>query len=271
MTQPNPAPAPNQPPAPAPAPPPAAPPAPVPAPPAPPAPAPAPAPAPPTPAPVPAAPPTLPPVLPPAPATGTEQDGFPANTPVAQMTDAQASAYWKTQARKHEDRVKAMGDYDQLRASHEEYQRLVAASQTEQERAVADARRQGRVEALAETGSQLVEQWVRAAAVGRIGEESVSALLENLDRSRFLNGNGGVDTDKVYSLVNTLAPPAASSPVVPGAVPPVVPVPAPVGVPPRSPDFGQGHPAPSRPTGLAAGAEIAKARFAASSPPTPAQ
>jgi hypothetical protein len=190
-----------------------------------------------------------------------DADGFPANTPIAEMTAKQQAAYWKAQARKHEDRVKGMSDYDKYKDAFDEYQRLIAASQTEQEKAVAEARRQGRAEALAETGGQLVEQWVRAAAAGRLAEESVTALLAGLDRSRFLHDNGGVDTDKVYQFVGSIAP--AAAPVAPdGQGVPVNPAQPPVtAAPPRVPDFGQGTPSSARPSGLAAGREIARQRF----------
>jgi hypothetical protein len=192
-----------------------------------------------------------------------DADGFPANTPIAEMTAKQQANYWRTQARKHEDRVKGMSDYDKYKDSYDEYQRLLHASQTEQEKAVAEAHRQGRASALAETGGQLVEQWVRAAAAGRLADESVNALLAGLDRSRFLHENGGVDTDKVYQFVGSIAPAVPAVPVAaPGApanpAQPVVPAPV---TPPRGPDFGQGTPSSARPSGLEAGREIARQRF----------
>lgn len=295
LTQPTPAPpAPApQPPAPAPVPP--APQPPNPAPPAPQPPAPAPvipqlvAPVPPAPpAPTPPAPAGVP-TPPPAPGTG-DPNGFPANTPWRDMQPAEQVAYWQHQARKHEDRVRAMGDYDQLRQQAEQYQSLVAASQTEQERAVAEARRQGHAEALAQAGGQLVEQWVRAAAAGRLGEDSVNALLSMLDRRAFLTAQGGVNTDMVYTLINNLAPAAAAPPAVQPVAPPAAgpvgapgvpqpqPVPqpmpvAPFAAPTGGPDLGQGQPGSSKPSGLAAGREIARQRFGTNSTPpaAPAQ
>lgn len=190
-----------------------------------------------------------------------DADGFPANTPIAEMTAKQQASYWRTQARKHEDRVKAQSDYDKYKTAFDEYQRLIAASQTEQEKAVAEAHRQGRATALAEAGGQLVEQWVRAAAAGRLADESVTALLAGLDRSRFLHENGGVDTDKVYQFVGSIAP--AVAPVAPdGQGVPVNPAQPPVtAAPARVPDFGQGTPASARPSGLEAGRAIARQRF----------
>ncbi len=200
---------------------------------------------------------------------GAHPNGFPPNTGWRDMQPAEQVAYWQHQARRHEDRVKAMADYDQLKAVAAEHERLVTASQTEHERAVAEARRQGHAEALAAASGQLVEQWVRARAAGRIPEESVNALLDGLDRSRFLSSDGGVDTDKVTSFVNTLAP-VATPPQTPGQPAPQA---APAAQPPGNqplvrtpaggaPDFGQGQPGTARPSGLAAGREIARQRYA---------
>jgi hypothetical protein len=218
---------------------------------------------------------------PPAPAATGGDDGYPANTPVAEMTHQQAAAYWRHQSRKHEDRVKAMGDYDALKQKADDYARLVAASQTEHEKAVEEARRQGAASYAASTGSQLVESWVKAAAHNRLSDEGVNALLETLDRTKFLAANGAVDTDKVYAVVNRLvsqqpAPASApqGQPAQPGqtggwaAPPPVVPPPAtpPPLVPSGAPDMGQGTRQTAAPSGLAAGAEIARQRFAKTQP-----
>lgn len=209
-----------------------------------------------------------------APDTGTDTDAFPANTPVADMTAVQQAAYWKTQARKHEDRVKGMADYDALRKTADDYQRLVQASQTEQERAVAEARQSGASEALAKVGGELVEQWMRAAIGTRLDEDRVNTVLDGLDRSRFLDQHGRVNTAKVQAYADNLIPasaaaaPAAST--VPEAGSPAA-VPAqPQTAPPRGMDFGQGQPSRARPTGIEAGREIARLRFGTQPTTTPA-
>lgn len=188
------------------------------------------------------------------------------------MTGEQQVAYWQHHARKWQQRAEGMNDYDQLKQTAEQYQRLVEASQTEQERAVVEARRQGRTEALSETGGQLVDQWMRAAANGRLPEEGVNALLQGLDRSRFLKSDHSVDTDKVFAFVSTIAPASAAAPAATAeqGASAQQPAPAQVTAPPRGPDFGQGHPATARPSGLDAGREIARARFAKQQPQRPA-
>lgn len=178
----------------------------------------------------------------------------------------QQAAYWRTQARKHEDRVKAQADYDDLKAAYDRYQQLLTASQTEQEKAVTAARQAGAQEAMAQVGGQLVEQWFRATVAGRLDEDRVNTILTGLDRRQFIGQNGAVDTDRVRTFVDMLIPaqPAAPAASVPEAgqqpaAPAVNPNLAPA--PPRQPDFGQGTPARSSPSGLEAGREIARARF----------
>lgn len=216
MTQPNP-PTPPQP----------QPPAPQPGPPQPPAPQPAPAPQPTLPQPVPAgsapyAPqphgqpqghpqqghPQYPPQPGQPPATGTDL-GYPPNTPVDQMTLDQQVSYWRAYARRNEDRIKARGDYDDLKAKAAQYDQLVSSTQTDQQRAITEAAARARNEAIVEAGGRLVEGWVKAAAAGRLDEERVNALLSGIDRRAFVNqATGDVDTDKVYAYVNSVAPPA---------------------------------------------------------------
>jgi len=175
------------------------------------------APTPPTTPPVPTPPvPTPPPAQASTPPAGVPQngpDGFPLNTPLTEMNAEQQACYWRDKARKHEDRVKQMADYDQLKATKDSYDALVAASQTDQERAVAEARRQGHAEATTQAGGRLVEAYVHAAAAGRLDQERVNALLGGMDRSKFLDAaTGEVDTDRVTAFVHALAP-AAAAPV----------------------------------------------------------
>ncbi len=222
--------------------------------------------------------PGVPPVQQPAPtpATGDGPDGFPVNTPVAEMTPTQQAAYWKTQARKHEDRVKGMSDYDQVKAAYDEYQRLLAASQTEQEKAIADARRQGRTEALTQAGGQLVEQWFKAAIGERLDKDRVNTILDGLDRTRFLTADGNVDTDKVRTYAESFLPaapaaaPAATTVPEAGQQAPAAPAAPQSTAPPRGLDFGQGTPTQARPTGIEAGRQLARSRFGTKPATTPA-
>jgi hypothetical protein len=122
-----------------------------------------------------------------------------AGSETTDATDWQAEAKkWKELSRKNEgDARKAQG----------ELKKLATASMTEQEKAVAEASAQGRAEALAHVAGRLVDAEVRAAAAGR-GIDA-DALLEGLDRSRFLGDDDEPDREAVEAFLDRLAPKSA--------------------------------------------------------------
>jgi hypothetical protein len=143
-------------------------------------------------------------------------------------------------SRKHEDRVNSMRDYDELKQVKGQYDQLVQQSQTEHERAVAEARRQGEQVAMGRANTMLVEAYVRAAAAARgVDEEAVSDFLETNRLEAYINATGQVDTAKVYRQVNRMAGTGA-----PQAVPAGVPA-APA--PPAPPMYGQVPQPPAQP------------------------
>jgi hypothetical protein len=154
-------------------------------------------------------PPADPPVVPPAPAPPppvTGDPGFPADTPVADMTDKQQAAYWKHQSRKHENTVKTRADYDAVKAKAAQFDQLEAASRTEQERAIEAAKAEARQEALREAAPRMVSAEFRAAAKGVLTAEQVTTLLEDLDLNKYLTDKGEVDVVKVEKKVTAFAP-----------------------------------------------------------------
>lgn len=119
-------------------------------------------------------------------------------------TDWQAEAEkWKSQSRKNEDRAKENAkkakDLDELHK----------ASMSDSDRAVAEAKEAGRTEARIEVGSRLVDAEFRVAAAGRALD--VDALLEGLDRTKFLTDDGEPDGDAVKTWVDRIAPAAAET------------------------------------------------------------
>jgi len=178
-----------------------------------------------------------------APSATGNNVGFPEHTPLEQMTPEQRESYWRAHARKWETLAKGRSDYDDLKAKATQYEALVAASQTDQQRAVSEAANTARRDALVQAGGQIVDAWVRAAAVNRLDEERVNALLTGLNRAAFVNAaTGEVDTDKVVAYVHSIAPqpvyPAVAVPVAQAAPAPGQPV---TGQP------GFGAPAPAAP------------------------
>lgn len=198
------------------------------------------------PAPVPPAPPQGEPPAPAAPPASSPADqGFPAGTPLAEMTTEQREAYWKHQARRHEQTWKSVVDKnltpEQVLEMQQRLETMTRASLSDQERALEDARREAREQATQEvrkeTLPRLVAAEFRAAAGGRIPADRLSALLEPLDHTKFLTTAGEVDTDKVQQYVAGLAPADK-----------------------KWPDMGQGRRESQKATGVGAGRELFASR-----------
>jgi hypothetical protein len=177
-----------------------------------------PAPTPPTPtppAPVPPAPPA-PTLSAPPPGPGFAADGetyqFPANTPIAEMTEAQRTEYWRHKARKHEDWANERRDYDDLKAKATQYDALSDASKTEQQRAIETARAEAtetvRAEERSKANIRLVDAEMRAAVAGRLTPEQLAVILDPIDRTKFVNADGEVDNEKIIAFVAGVAPAA---------------------------------------------------------------
>lgn len=133
--------------------------------------------------------------------TETTQDApaFPANTPVKDMQPAEQAAYYKHQARKHEDRVKAYGDFtpEKLAELTRERDELRQANQSESERAIEEAKEAGRAEVRQLLAAERVRTALASALSGRVPDSD--ALLD-LDRSVFVKGDKA-DTDAIKAWV----------------------------------------------------------------------
>jgi hypothetical protein len=137
---------------------------------------------------------------------GGSDKGFPEQTPVAEMTAEQQAAYWKYQSRRHEATAKSRADYDELKGKAEEADRLRQERETENEKAVREAREAGEAEAAKKLAPMLVQQAFRAEAKGVLTDDQRDALLEDLDLTKYLTDTGEVDTDKVNKKVAAFAP-----------------------------------------------------------------
>lgn len=140
------------------------------------------------------------------PAEQNNDQGFPEGTPWRDMTLGQQVEYWKAQSRKHEGRANSMADYSELKAKAEKLAEIEAANMTEQQKAVADAAKEARESTLREVGSRLVDAQFTVAAAGRMDEERLKALLDGVDRSRFMKDDGSADADRVKAFVDSVAP-----------------------------------------------------------------
>lgn len=138
----------------------------------------------------------------PAPTTDASQstpEAPPQAPSPAQDTDWKAEAE-KTlrEARKWEERAKANNN------AAKELEQLRKASMSDQEKAVETARNEARTETLRTVGGRLVDAEVRVAAAGR--NVDVDALLEGLDRARFLTDDGEPDSKAIAGWVDRVAP-----------------------------------------------------------------
>jgi hypothetical protein len=195
--------------------------------------------APPDPAP---APPDAPPV---EPATG-----FPADTPVAEMTVDQQAAYWKHQSRKHEERARSREDYDAVKAKAAELDKLREQQMTEQEKAAAKAHEAGLAEGHQRALTELSTKYTRAmletalTTRGRTPEQ-VDTLLRHVNFESYV-ANGEPDTDAIAAYADSIAGPVTG------------------GGTGRGPDHGQGaRGQQGKVTGLDAGAAMYRERHGA--------
>ncbi len=132
---------------------------------------------------------------------GVDDAPWPANTPVAEMTAVQQAAYWRDKSQKHEKQSKAnLTELDKIRR----------AGLSTDEQKLEEARDAGRAEVMATVGARLVDAEIKASAAGRLDDKQRTALLEGLDRNRFLTDDGDVDTDKVEALIEGIAGPKSA-------------------------------------------------------------
>lgn len=123
-----------------------------------------------------------------------------------QSTDLESElTKWKAQARKHEERAKANAK------AAKELEEFKRQSMSDTERAIEEARSEGRKQALGEAGSKVAAAEVRAAATGRMSAEQVDTLIDGINLARFIDDDGEVDRDAVTKFVDGIAPQRDSS------------------------------------------------------------
>lgn len=111
---------------------------------------------------------------------------------------------WKELSRKNEERAKANA------GAAKELEELKKTTMSDTDKAIEAARKEGATEAAKKAGARLVDAEVKAAAAGR--KVDVAALLEGLDRSRFLTEDGEPDTKAIEEWVEKVAPEKGETP-----------------------------------------------------------
>lgn len=170
-------------------------------------------------------PPADPPKQDPPPQDPPKQDpppeGFPVDTKPEDMTQEQQTAYWKHQARRHEQSAKRLGDVtpEQYRAQQDELEKLRRTQMSDSEKALADARKAGREEERKALQPKMV-QAAFDAAVGTIDDEdeakAVKDMVDALDFGSFITDDGAVDTARVQSVAGRITGSAIARPATSG-------------------------------------------------------
>lgn len=83
---------------------------------------------------------------------------------------------------------------------------LERSQMSDQEKAIQEAIDRTKAEARVEFGGALVEAAVKVASAGRLDADQIDTILENADLAKFLSEDGDVDTAKVQSYVDAIAP-----------------------------------------------------------------
>ncbi|MGI9091550.1 MAG: hypothetical protein ACR2GG_10660 [Gemmatimonadaceae bacterium] len=101
-------------------------------------------------------------------------------------------------------------DYDDAKAKAGQYDELVAATRSDTEKAVDEARnatsKETREATIRELAEPLAEESIRVHATGKLSDNQLKTVLDGLNLSRFLTDKGRVDTVKVAAFVNALVP-----------------------------------------------------------------
>lgn len=138
-------------------------------------------------------------------AAAAEANGFPASTPLEQMTVEQREAYWKFQSKKHEKEANSRRDYDELKLKADELEQLKAKNQSAEEKALEDARRDGE-----NIGAQ---RYLKDAVKGRFQgitqktDEEVETIFEHVDPLTFTDDKGDIDSEKLKKYAATFGTP----------------------------------------------------------------
>lgn len=133
-----------------------------------------------------------------------DDPGFPANTPVADMTPEQQAAYWKDQSKKQQKIAEGRADYDTHKAASVELAALKASNATAEEKALADAKEKG----VAEGKNHFLDPAVSFAlqALTKRSADEIAAAIQFVDTTKFLDADGNLSADNLTAFAATLAP-----------------------------------------------------------------
>lgn len=93
-----------------------------------------------------------------------------------------------------------------VKAVEGELEKLRQQTMTDTEKAIAQAKSEGKAEAMSLLGAAKVESAFAIAASGRIEPDSLKVLLQGLNHSTFLLEDGTVDDASVSTFIDGIAP-----------------------------------------------------------------
>lgn len=149
---------------------------------------------------------------------GSGDAGFPANTPLTEMTPEQQAAYWKNESKKHQktaDKWSKLGDYEAVSQSLTDAEAARQSALTDQEKTVEDARKSGEQTGYSKARDSFAKPAVRAILVAQTrghaeskedAETRVDSILTALDVQAFIGDDGTLDAAKVETFAQSIAP-----------------------------------------------------------------
>lgn len=146
--------------------------------------------------------------------------GFPENTPLAEMTDAQRANYYKFQNRQTDNKLSAFNGVtpEQVAQMAAELEALRSEQLTADERAIKmatdKAAADARAAAEAELRPKLDKATIRSIAAQVLTGDQLSAFVETANPSAFYGESGDIDTEKVTTHLTALFGTAQSTPLV---------------------------------------------------------
>lgn len=136
--------------------------------------------------------------------------GFPANTPVAEMTAEQQAAYYRHQQQKWQGRFKNLvGDrsFDEAKADLDAYAEYKKSQQTPAEQQLEQRYAQGKADATAEANTKAAKAILSATlAAQELPQAEIDGIVEPLDLTKFFTEDGDVDIDKLSAYGKRFAP-----------------------------------------------------------------
>ncbi len=124
----------------------------------------------------------------------SDDSGYPANTPVREMTDAQQAAYWKSKSRGWESKAKGREDYDAIKTERDALKQSVL---TDQEKAVQQAVDAAVAQARTASDATIAALEARLALIDAGVPPKLAAAL---NPAAVTGDDGQIDPEKVAAL-----------------------------------------------------------------------